>query len=587
MSSIRAKSSSRRQSNQERAVRPPLAGPPATGQSADGRLAAAVCALLVVAVLLVFGQTGRFNFVNFDDPEYVSENAHVRSGLTPAGVAWAFRPDELTANWHPLTWLSLMIDCQIFGPNRPGAFHLTNVLLHAVNSVVLLLTLRKMTGQIWPSALVAAVFAVHPLHVESVAWITERKDVVSGLFGLLAIWAYAWYARKPGLFRYLAVAAALALGLMAKSMLVTWPLLLLLLDYWPLRRPLGLGLLLEKLPLMAMAGTVAAVAFLAQRAAGSVASLESASLLQRVARAGPLYLFYLAKTFWPRNLAIYSVEPMPTCGRALAAGILLLSITAAAVWAGRRGARWLAVGWFWYLGTLLPTIGLVQVGTELTADRFVYLPQIGLCIALAWTAAEPLRRWQGPDRGPSKPEAQASGATRSLASASGFDRHAWAASTSCLGVALLLAVLTACAWQQTSYWRDSNTLWTHALDCTSRNFMAHFKLAKAMERDGKLDAAIEHYRAAVEIRPGDAAARNNLGALLEGRGDVDGAIEQFEAGLKDNPKSPELNFNAATLLARLRRFDAAIAHYKKVLEIAPNYVPAKEGLARARAGLTP
>ena len=228
-------------------------------------------------LLLIYGQTGRFDFINFDDPDYVSGNVHVQQGLTLEGIAWAFHADERTANWHPLTWLSLMLDRQLCGPDWPGGFHLTNILLHAANSIILLLLLRQMTGQIWPSAVVAAIFAMHPLHVESVAWVTERKDVLSGFFGLLTIWAYAWYARSPGPYRYLAVATALALGLMAKSSLVTWPLLLLLLDYWPLERPLRMGLLVEKIPLMLLAAFAAVATFFAQRAAGSVVSTESAS----------------------------------------------------------------------------------------------------------------------------------------------------------------------------------------------------------------------------------------------------------------------------------------------------------------------
>jgi tetratricopeptide (TPR) repeat protein len=523
--------------------------------------------LLAIAVFLIYGQTRQFDFINFDDTGYVSDNAQVQKGLTLEGIAWAFRADKHSANWHPLTWISLMLDCQLYGPKWAGGFHLTNALLHAANSMILLLMLRQMTRQIWPSALVAAVFAVHPLHVESVAWVTERKDVLSGFFGLLAIWAYAWYARRPGLFRYLTVAAALALGLMAKSSLVTWPLLLLLLDYWPLRRPLRIGLVLEKIPLMVLAGLAAVVTFLAQRAGGAVVSTESAPIVQRVVRAGSLYVFYLGKTFWPRNLAMYTFEETIHYGPAGAAVVLVLLITAAAIWAAwptrRVPQRWLAVGWFWYLGTLVPTIGLVQVGMQVKADRFVYLPQIGICIALVWAAVGLLA---------STPEAQTSG------------KPFYPRAACCIGVSLLLAVLAALAWQQASYWRDSEALWSHALGCTSRNFLANFKLARAMESRGDFEAAVAHYRAAVEIRPRDAAARNNLGSIMSSHGNVDGAIGQFEAGVEFNPSNLELQFNLATLLAGNRQFAAAIPHYEKVLEIAPNFAAAKEGLARARAG---
>ncbi len=305
--------------------------------STNAELVAALCFLLLLLIALVYAQATRFHYINFDDPDYVSQNFQVQKGLTAEGILWAFHADGRTANWHPLTWLSLMLDRQFYGTNWPGGFHLTNVLLHAANSVLVLLVLRAATGRVWPCALVASVFAVHPLHVESVAWITERKDVLSGFFGLLTIWAYIRYVRKPGFLRYLAVAAALALGLMAKSTLVTWPLLLLLLDYWPLRRPPGAQLLLEKLPLLLLSVAVAVVAYYGQRAAGSLVSTESTSVFQRILRAGPAYAFYLGKTFWPHNLALYPVEETTGFGPAIAAWGLLLLITAAAVWAAWRG----------------------------------------------------------------------------------------------------------------------------------------------------------------------------------------------------------------------------------------------------------
>ena len=368
----------------------------------------AVCALLLLAVIAVFGQTVGHDFVNFDDDVYVYENPHVRGGLTAKGIAWAFTQTDVSAQWQPLTLLSLMADAQVLKPAaRPpqrarlaAGMHLVNVALHAANAVILFLLLRAMTfppspsgrgagGEgLWPSALVAAIFAVHPSHVESVAWITERKDVLSGLFGLLAIGGYAWYARRPSVVRYLWVAAALALGLMAKPMLVTWPLLFLLLDYWPLgrvnggwwladgkepkqtpsavHRPLSTSLLrlvVEKIPLLLLVAAFAAVTFLAQRSGGAVIPLDSVRISARVARAAVLYVSYLGKIFWPTNLAAaYPAGPIESTWAALAAGVLLTVLSVGSVWGARRGHRWLAVGWFWYLGTLLPTIGLVQVG---------------------------------------------------------------------------------------------------------------------------------------------------------------------------------------------------------------------------------
>ena len=362
---------------------------------------AAVCGLLLLAVVLVFGQTVGHDFVNFDDDDYVYENRHVHEGLTGEGIAWAFTETHVSAHWHPLTWLSLMADAQVLRPAEgppdrarlAAGMHLVNVALHAANALLLFLVLRAMTASVWRSALVAAVFAVHPLHVESVAWITERKDVLSGLFGLLALWAYAWYARGPSVVRYLSVAAALALGLMAKPMLVTWPLVFLLLDYWPLGRSGRVGeqgtratvrcgtgqeatsvsrtdsaqpaiprrsaprisqlLVVEKIPLLLLVAASAAVTFLAQRSGGTVVSLESVPISARIARAAVLYVAYLGKTFWPVNLAaVYPGEPMESYWPALGAGVLLALLTAGALWGAWRGQRWLAVGWFWYLGTL-------------------------------------------------------------------------------------------------------------------------------------------------------------------------------------------------------------------------------------------
>ena len=353
----------------------------------------ALCALLLLAVILVFGQTAGHDFVNFDDGDYVYENLHVMRGLTGAGTVWAFTQRRVAAHWHPLTWLSLMADAQVLklgaGPvNRvclAVEMHLVNVALHAANALLLFLLLRAMTASVWRSALVAAVFAVHPVHVESVAWITERKDVLSGLFGLLALWAYAWYAGGPSVPRYLAVAAALTLGLMAKPTLVTWPLLFLLLDYWPLQRQFGLRLLLEKAPLFLLVAASATITFLAQQSGGTVVSLESVPISARIAR-GRSALRHLP---WQDPLAGKPGSPVSRRGDAeLLAGVGGRGFAGAAHCRGLVGgvarAALAGRGWFWYLGTLLPTIGLVQVGLQVMADRFLYLPQIGICVALAW-----------------------------------------------------------------------------------------------------------------------------------------------------------------------------------------------------------
>jgi protein O-mannosyl-transferase len=536
---------------------------PGSGRTGISFTVLVVCGLLVLAVVLVFSQTTGHSFVNFDDNVYVYENPHVMRGLTAAGIAWAFREMDVSAQWQPLTLLSLMVDVQSVmrreGPpdmaRLAARMHVTNVVLHASNVLLLFLLLRAMTAKLWPSAWVAAMFAVHPLHVESVAWITERKDVLSGFFGLLAICAYVCYVRRPSVLRYLSVAAALALGLMAKPMLVTWPIVFLLLDYWPLRRPFRVALLLEKVPLLLLITASASVAFLAQRSGGSVISLAVAPIPQRIARATMLYIAYFGKIVWPVDLAAtYPGAPMESYWLAWGAGILLMLFTAGALWGASRGQRWLAVGWFWYLGTLTPTIGLVQVGLQVMADRFLYLPQIGLCMALGFWAADltrqrPSLRWK-------------------FAAVS----------------ALVVAGYLACAWRQTSYWRDSERLWTRALACTSGNAVAHYNFGLALARRGQVDQAIGHFRKALDIKPDYVAADNNLGLALAGRGQIDDAISYYQKALEIRSDDMQAHFNLGLALASRGKIDEAIGHYRKALESQPGDVECHNTLAAALAG---
>ena len=400
-----------------------------------------VCSLLLLAVALVFGQTLRFDFVNYDDNDYVYGNPHVAHGLTARGMTWAFATGH-ASNWHPLTWLSHMVDCQLYGLKWPGGHHLTNVLLHAASTIILFLVLREMTGQLWPSAFVAALFAIHPLHVESVAWVAERKDVLSGLFFMLTLAAYVRYARRPfSLGRYLLVAALFALGLMAKPMLVTLPFVLLLLDYWPLGRfspriavdgrtengrgrlSIAMPLLLEKLPLLSLAAISCVVTVWAQR--GAVSSLDVVPFSSRVANAAISYTAYLGQLFHPIGLAVFYPHPKNNVpiGEVFGAFLLMAGIFAAVI-ASRRKCPYLLVGWLWYVGTLVPVIGLMQVGAQARADRYTYLTQIGLYIAIAWGVSQlssvwPHRRW-------------VCGATS----------------------ALVMVLLAICAWGQASYWCD-------------------------------------------------------------------------------------------------------------------------------------
>ena len=540
-----------------------------SGSLESCRSKAAVCALLLLAVALVFGQTIRYDFVNYDDKFYVFENPHVSQGLSAGTVAWAFT-DSHSCNWHPLTWLSHMLDCQLYGLGA-GGHHLTNVLLHAAAAVLLFLVLHQMTGDLWPSAWVAAVFAVHPLRAESVAWVAERKDVLSGLCFMLTLGAYVGYVRRPfSLVRYLAVVLLFALGLMAKPMLVTLPFLMLLLDYWPLGRfhragdsggNRGAALagasrwlrsrpVVEKIPLLTLAAASCVVTCLAQTEA--ILAMDRIGLPSRIANAIVSYASYLVRVFYPARLAVF--YPYPENGPPawqIAGSLLLLAVLSAGVLLWIRKRPCLAVGWLWYLGMLVPVIGLVQVGAQAMADRYTYLPQIGLCLALAWGAADICREWP---------------ASRRLC-----------------GVAsvVLLAALAACAWHQTSYWRNSETLWTRALACTSRNLMAHYNFGLFLQRQGKADEAMRHYREALEIRSDSVEVHYNLGLILQGRAVTDEAADHYRKALQANPAYTDAYNNLAVILHARGRTAEAIAHWQKALDLGPEYAEVHANLARA------
>jgi tetratricopeptide (TPR) repeat protein len=550
----------RRNSNQrdlpESASLPDHSSRLAPTANGDRGAAAAVCGLLVLAVVAIYGQTLRFDFVNYDDDEFVYENPHVVAGLTSEGVAWAFSTRVL-ALWTPLTFLSLMADAQLMrsGAGPPDVarlaaeMHAVNLALHAANAALLFLVLRAMTGRLWPSALAAAVFAVHPLRVESVAWITERKDVLSGLFGLLALACYAWYVRHGGMVRYLLVAVTLALGLMAKPMLTTWPLVFLLLDYWPLRREITAAVLLEKVPLLLLAAAFASVALLGQPSREAVFTTEAVPLPARFARAAELYVIYLGKTVWPVNLvAIYPVPAFESLWPVLAAGSLLALLTAAALWGARHAQRWLAVGWFWYLIMLAPVIGLVHFGSVVIADRFLYLPQIGLCMALAWTVDQVIR---------TAPRLRPVLAVASL---------------------VVVAALGACTHRQASYWKDSVTLWTHALATAPATLAANNNLGNALDRCGRHKEAVGYLEKVVAARPGYAKAHFNLGTALLHDGQSDKALAAFREALLLDPNSAAAHVNVGIILGRGGQYDEAIRHFRQAIEIQPGYVEARHDL---------
>ena len=561
------------------------------------RIVSVLCLLLVLATALVFGQTIGHEFVNYDDGEYVYENPRVAAGLSFTGTAWAFTTVH-AANWHPLTWLSHLLDVRLFGLHA-GGHHLTSVLLHAAAAVFLFLALLRLTGDPWPSAFVAAVFAVHPLRAESVAWVSEGKDVLSGLFFMLTLWAYAGYARRPfSWVRYLPVAALFALGLMSKPMLVTLPFVLLLLDYWPLRRlspATGGGafavprrVVFEKLPLLALTAASCVATYFAQGEA--VAPIDLIPLSARIANAVVSYAAYMGQLFIPRGLAVFYPHPgsgLPIEKVVVSAVVLAVVSTLALVW--RRRYPYLFVGWFWYLGMLVPVIGLVQVGSQAMADRYTYLPQIGLCLSVAWGGAQLTASW----------------------------RYRRLACGAVAGIAL--AVLIGLGWRQVSYWRTSETLWTHTLASTGRNFTAHSNLGDALAESGKVEAAIvqyrkaldirpasakvnynlgnslarkgqveeavAHYRRALELAPDHAKAHNNLGIALEGIGQVDAAVVHYRRALEINPGLADALYNLGNSLARKGQVAAAIAEYRRAVELAPDHAKAHNNLGIALEGI--
>ena len=519
--------------------------------------AAAVSAALIALVLLLYGRTGSYDFVNYDDPVYVAKNPAVLEGLRPSSVSWAFR-EARSANWHPLTWMSHMLDVELFGLDA-GGHHWTSVLLHAANSVLLLLALLALTGALWPSAVVAAFFAVHPSHVESVAWIAERKDVLSGTFWMLTLLAYAHYARRPSVARYALVALALALGLMAKSMLVTLPCVLLLLDHWPLgrrREGASLGrLVLEKLPLFALAGASSTVTLLTQSAEGAVGTLSEISLDERVWNALASYGAYLRTTFWPSDLACFYPHPAVVRGGGedpFVRAMLWAAVLAAVTWAcARLRARrpYLIVGWLWFVGTLVPVIGVLQVGSQSHADRYTYLPTIGVSIAVVWLAA-------------------------SFASRGVRTRRALA-----VAAGALVAAAASATWFQVPVWKDSRSLYEHALAVTDQNYLAHTNLGVLLLERGDLEAATEHLEAAERINRRYVDARYNLGLAYMGAGRMAEAEQQFRDVLRDEPQHEDARVNLRAVIELSTDADDVRAQYEALLARDPGDAATRTSLA--------
>jgi Flp pilus assembly protein TadD len=523
-----------------------------------------LCLLLVAATLAIYNPVNRHPFVNYDDDRYVTENPHIRNGLSWDTITWAFVATE-QGNWHPFTWLSHALDYQLFQQN-PTGHHFTSLLIHAANAVLLFLLLMYATGRLGPSLFVAALFALHPINVESVAWVAERKNVLCTFFFFATLAAYCWYARKPDWRRYLAFAGLFALGLMSKPMVITLPFVLLVMDYWPLNRIQGspsgkLGipqaplskLVIEKLPLLALSAASAVITMQAQRAGGAVRSSAQFSLGVRLENAVVAYATYLWKMIWPTHLA--PLYPHP--GESLAAWRIVISalvlLTVTAVVLRFRSRRYLLAGWLWFLGTLVPVIGLVQVGDQAMADRYAYIPLIGSFVMIAWGAAD-------------------------LADSLeiGFSGRLIPA------VCVLLA-FSFVTNRQLSYWSSNYDLWTHALAVTDRNFVAQNNLGGALLLLGRPDEAYSHFQAASEINPNDPMSHSNLGAYLQEHGKLPEAMQQYDRTISLTSDAGLLAATYANLGSAYRKLgedEKARASYDQALRLNPLQSNAYLGLGQ-------
>jgi len=518
--------------------------------------------LLTLATITTFEQVRNYEFINLDDPMYVTNNEYVRAGLSRDSVIWAFTKSHFIM-WHPLTWLSHMVDCQLFGLNA-GWHHLDNLLLHITNTLLLFYILMRMTNALWRSFFVAAAFALHPMHVESVAWVTERKDVLSTLFWMLTIVAYLGYIKRPVISRHLLMLMLFILGLMAKPMLVTLPFVLLLLDYWPLERmqlkkgedkislksPNAINiirqkpirhLVIEKWLLLLFSAIFSVITFLHQRSSGALDVIENLSLHEQIGNAIVSYVIYIGKMIWPSRLAILYLHPGSSLSmvQVLICGVLLLLISVYFIYIARKW-KYLTVGWLWYLGTLVPVIGLVQTGGHARADRFSYIPFTGLFIIIAWGAADLLAKWR----------------YRKIA----------------LGIVtvVILLALAICTRFQLRHWRNNTTIFEHAIEVTENNYVAYCSLAEPLLQKGELEEAIRYFTEALRAKPDFIGALNNLGYALNKQGKYDEAEKYLRKALQIKPDFVEAHSNLAHALAHQDKLDEAIQHWIEMTRLDPN-----------------
>lgn len=514
---------------------------------------------LALVTLIAFEPVRHNQFINYDDDDYVTENAHVTGGLSRQSIMWAFSTSR-ASNWHPLTWLSHMLDCQLFGLES-GWHHLSSLLFHIANTFLLFWVLRKMTGEVWPSAFVAAVFAVHPLHIESVAWVAERKDVLSSFFWMLTMAAYAWYSERPGIGRYILVFLALALGLMAKPMLVTLPAVLVLLDYWPLcrlrfkrggegralpvaepvavryrevllRRALG-----EKIPLFMLSLCSSVVTYIVQQSTGAVKAWESCPLNNRISNAVVSYLMYIVKMFYPTRLAIfYPLRLSIPRWQPVFSLVILTIVSVGVIYMGRR-RRYLVVGWLWYIGTLVPVIGLVQVGSQAMADRYTYLPSVGIFIIIAWASSEIFSKWR------------------------------WRKMALGLSGAAVIGALVICTRLELRYWKNNFTLYERALAVTENNSLVLNNYGWMLYGDGRFDEAIVQLKKVERLTPSDPIVQKNLAETYLAVGQYDQAVSHFEKALELKPDWPGVYNNFGVALKEQGKIEQAIERWKKALAL--------------------
>jgi Tfp pilus assembly protein PilF len=528
---------------------------------------------LAALVLLSFHGVLRNGFIHYDDHVYVTDNPHVMGGLSGEGIRWAFKATD-AGFWHPLTWLSLMADAQLFH-FHPAGYHGTNLLLHLLTTLLLFSVLSGLTGRIGPSAFAAALFGVHPIQVEPVAWVAARKDVLSAFFWVATLGIYGWYALRPGLIRYGALAVSFSLGLMAKPMVVTLPLVLLLFDFWPLKRVQSGGgkqivardagrrfrsvswkmALLEKMPLLAMAAGVVAVTFFAEAKTGALKPLEAFPLSDRLGNALVSYARYLGHVLWPSDLSIHYAHPGSWPLWATAGSAVLLAVVTLAVLKAFRNRPYLATGWFWFLIVLLPVIGIVQIGSHSMADRYAYIPSIGLFLVVAWGGAELIRTRFSPRAG-----------ILFVAAA-----------------VVLLAILAVVSRSQVDVWRDAVSVFRHAARVEPHNALVQNNLGAALTRAGKGAEAVGPLREAMKIRPDYAEAAFNLGVALAEKGDRNEAVLWYDSALRIHPRFAEAYNNKGILSAQSGRFGEAAGFFRKALDIRPDYRDARLNLERVTA----